>query len=109
LALAQDQGITLERILHFLEEASERPVPASVRRAVDRWGDNGVEARVQRTTVLRVREAKILETLRNNPRTRDYLGESLGDLASVVRPGDWPKLVSAAAQLGLLLDVETLE
>lgn len=109
LARAQDQGITLERVLQFLEEASERPVPASVQRAISRWGEHGVEARIQSTMVLRVREAKILETLRGNPKTRDYLGESLGELASVVRSGDWPKLVSAALQLGLMLEVDTSE
>jgi hypothetical protein len=104
LAAAQEQGISPERVLEFLARASGRPVPASVRRGVTRWSENGVEGRLQAVVVLRVGDATILETLRANPKTRDYLGESLGDLAVALRPGDWAAFREATAQLGLLLD-----
>jgi hypothetical protein len=105
LTHADEQGISSERILQFLEDAGGRPVPASVRRAVTRLTEKGVEVRMESVVVLRVRDAPILETLRNNPKTRDYIGESMGDLAVVVRQGDWQKLAAATTQLGLLLDV----
>ncbi|MEJ2747359.1 MAG: helicase-associated domain-containing protein, partial [Anaerolineae bacterium] len=105
LAQARQEGIAPDRILQFLAEASEKPLPASVKRAVERWGEHGVEGRLETAVILRVRDAAILQTLRKNSKTRDYIGESLGDLAATVRPNDWPKLRSAAAQLGLLLDV----
>jgi hypothetical protein len=79
-------------------------VPASVRRGLTRWSENGVEGRLQSVVVLRVGDPAILETLRANPKTRDYLGESLGDLAVALRPGDWAAFREATAQLGLLLD-----
>jgi hypothetical protein len=104
LALAQQQGIAPDRILQFLDEASGRPLPPSVKRAVSRWAERGVEGRLETAVILRVRQAGILETLRNNPKTRLYLGESLGDLAVMVRLNDWEKLCEATAQLGLLLD-----
>ena len=106
---ARQEGIAADRILQFLAEASEKPLPASVRRAVERWVENGVEGRVETAVILRVRDAAILQTLRKNSKTRDYIGESLGDLAAAVRPNDWPKLRAAAAQLGLLLDVHAAE
>ena len=106
LAGAQGQGISAERILQFLEEASGRPLPTSVRRAISRWAEKGTEGRLETAVVLRVREAAILETLRANPRTRPFLGESLGDLAVMVRLADWEGLREATAQLGLLLDVK---
>jgi hypothetical protein len=105
MALAQEQGISPERIVQFLEKASGRPLPASVRRAITRWAEKGVEGRVEAAIVLRVRDADILNTLRTNPKTRDYLGESLGDLAIMVSPEKWMKLVEATTQLGMLLDV----
>lgn len=106
LAGAQGQGISAERILQFLEEASGRPLPVSVKRAISRWAERGTEGRLETAVVLRVREAAILETLRANPRTRPFLGESLGDLAVMVRRVDWEGLREATAQLGLLLDVD---
>ncbi|HEX6383719.1 MAG TPA: helicase-associated domain-containing protein [Anaerolineae bacterium] len=104
LADARQEGIAPDRILQFLEEASGRPVPASTKRALMRWGERGVEARLEATVVLRVRDASILETLRSNPKTRDLIDENLGALAAAVRPQNWQKLRQAAAQLGLLLD-----
>ncbi len=106
LAEARDQGIAPERVLTFLEEASGRPVPASVRRGITRWADKGVEGRLQPVVVLRVGEPGILETLRANPKTRDFIGEALSDLAVVIRRGEWENFRQAVAQLGLLLDVE---
>lgn len=104
LSLAQEQGITAERVLEFLAKASGRPVPASVRRGISRWAENGVEGRLQQVVVLRVGEPGILETLRANVKTRDFIGESLGDLAVAIRPGEWEAFRQATAQLGLLLD-----
>ena len=104
LAVAQQQGIAADRILQFLADASGRPLPASVKRAVTRWAERGVEGRLETAVILRVREAGILETLRANPKTRPFLGESLGDLAVMVRLNDWENLREATAQLGLLLD-----
>lgn len=109
LQLAQDQGITPERLLQFLEKASGRPIPPGVRRGVVRWADNGVEGKLEAMVVLRVRDANILNTLRNNPKTRDFIAESLGDLAAVIRRKEWAAFRSATAQLGLLLDADVEE
>lgn len=104
LSEAREEGIRPERVLEFLQEASGRPVPASVRRAVERWAENGLEGRLESVVVLRVRDAQILETLQSNPKTRPYVGERLGDLSAIVTTGDWRKLQQATARLGLLLD-----
>ncbi|KAA3660783.1 MAG: hypothetical protein DWQ04_18395 [Chloroflexi bacterium] len=104
LAVAGEQGIAPDRILQFLEAATGRPIPAGVKRGIMRWGERGVEARLETAVILRVRDAAILDTLRNNPKTRDYIGESLGDLSATVRLEDWQPLRDAVTQLGLLLD-----
>jgi hypothetical protein len=108
LAEAQGQGISPERMLQFLESAGGRPVPTSVRRGITRWAEKGVEGRLQSVVTLRVGDAEILETLRANPKTRDYITEALGELAVVIRQGEWENFRQAVAQLGLLLDVEGL-
>lgn len=105
LAQAKEQGIEPDRILTFLAEASDRPLPGSVKRAVSRWQERGVEGRLEVAVILRVKEAAILETLRTNPKTRDLLGESLGDLAVIIPSKNWRELRDITAELGLLLDV----
>jgi hypothetical protein len=106
LGEAREQGISPERVLKFLEEAGGRPVPAGARRGITRWAEKGVEGRLQSVVVLRVGDPEILETLRANPKTRDFIGEALSELAVVVRKGEWENFRQAVAQLGLLLDVE---
>lgn len=105
LAYAREQGINPDRVLQFLEKASGRPIPASTRRAVERWAENGREAQLQQVIILRVRDGDILDKLVANPKTRPYLGERLGDLAVTVLPNNWQELQNVAAQLGLLLDI----
>jgi len=104
LKQAREEGIEPDRILTFLQEASERPLPAATKRGIERWRERGVEGRLETAVVLRVRDASILETLRTNAKTRDFIDESLGDLAATVRLENWQPLREAAAQLGLLLD-----
>lgn len=106
LAQAQEQGISSERVLQFLQKGSGRPLPTSVKRAIERWADNGVEGRLETAVVLRVRDAAILDTLARNPKTRDFIGERLGDLAVTIRRDQWLAFREATAQLGLLLDVD---
>jgi len=107
LAIATDQGIDAERLISFLVKAAGRPLPISTDRAIRRWEEKGTEARLLDVVILRVADPEILVKLREQPRTRPYLGEVLGDLAVVVRKGDWPELRKAAASLGLLLDYDS--
>lgn len=105
LAKAREQGIKPERLQQFLEQASNRPLPKNLARALARWADHGVEGKIETAVVLRVRDATILDTLRNNPKTRDFIGESLGDNAAIIQRENWHKFRAATVQLGLLLDV----
>jgi hypothetical protein len=104
LSGARDQGIEPERLKKFLEEASGRPIPPSTMRAIERWAEFGSEARLDMAIVLRVRDSEVLDKLRANSRTRPFIGEALGDMAVLIKQDDWSELVTAAAQLGLLLD-----
>lgn len=104
LARADEQGIAADRLLRFLTQASGTELPKSLQRAVERWSEKGVEGRLESVIVLRVSDADILQTLRSNPKTRDFLSESLGDLAVAVKPGSWRQFRAACAQLGLFID-----
>lgn len=105
LAFARDkQGISPQRVLTFLRNAvGGQPLPKSIVRAIERYGENGTEGKLAQVAVLRVGDEKVIETLRKNTKTRDLLGESLGTLAVVVH--DMEKLRHVTAQLGLLLEL----
>lgn len=106
LARAREQGVEADRLLSFLEESSGRAVPATTRRGIERWASQGTEARLDQVVLLRVKDSKILDKLRSNPRTQRFITETTGDLAAVVKLEDWPELRRAAAGLGLLIDYE---
>lgn len=106
LARAGEEGIAVERVLEFLAEASQRPLPAGVKRAVERWAERGTEARLETAVVLRVRDEAILETLLQNPRTRPFIGERLGLLAAAIRRDQWEAFRQATVQLGLFLEID---
>jgi hypothetical protein len=104
LAAANEQGITIDRLVRFLTKASGSTLPKSLKRAMERWSERGVEGRLESVVVLRVSSAEILQTLRSNPKTRNFLSESLGDLAVAIKPGQWRQLRAACARLGLFID-----
>lgn len=105
LQAAREQQITPDRVLQFLSKASNRPLPASTKRAIERWAENGTEGRIEQVIVLRVKDREILDKLRQHPKTRPLIGESIGELAAVVAAENWSELCQAAAQLGLLLEL----
>lgn len=104
LALAGEQGISADRLVRFLTQASGSEIPKSLQRALSRWSEKGVEGRLESVIVLRVSDEKILQTLRSNPKTRDFLSEALSDLAVAIKPQKWRQFRAACAQLGLLID-----
>ncbi len=106
LAGAREQGIQPERVLQFLADASGRSAPKGVERAILRWSEHGVEGRMETAVILRVSDATIIETLQKNPKTRDYIGEVLGENAVTIKRENWQKFRSATTQLGLLLDID---
>lgn len=106
LIRTEEAGIPLPRALSFLAGRSGQPLPEPVKKAVESWEQHGVQVRLRREILLQVRDAELLDQLRAEPKVRPLLGEAVGPLVIAVRTADWPRLVSAIAELGLLTDVE---
>ena len=104
LAIADNQGLQLSHIFTILETAGGGPLPSTLRKALQRWDDNGEEARLERQLVLRVAKPEILEELQSNRTTARHLGEILGPTAIIVREHDWIHLYDDAARMGILID-----
>jgi hypothetical protein len=111
LARAVQKGITIPRILEFLQRAAggaaaveTRPAWAALSGALRRWETRGGEAMLREAVVLKLSSAELLDLLRGTPAVRDYLGEAVGPAAVLVKPEHHAALRAALAQLGILAD-----
>jgi len=106
LSRARQAGISLSRALAFLASKSGHPLPESVTAAVASWKSQGAQVRLRQVTLLQVRTVAVLDQLRAASQVRPLLGETIGPLTIAVRTADWPRLVSALAESGLLCELE---
>lgn len=100
LHAAEDHGLTAA---HARKALAEMGAPEGVLNALERWERAGMEARIERQTILHVEDPQILDLLLKAPSTRRYLSEQLGSNSVVVDPLHWCQLQEAAVRLGLLI------
>ena len=103
LKKAVEQGLKVGQLLRLLAKNAAAEIPPAFVKALKRWEANGTEARVEVQTVLRVSRPDVLDDLRNSKAGR-FLGETLGPVTIVVKPGAQAKVLAALAEMGLLAD-----
>jgi hypothetical protein len=106
---ARQQGIPVARVLDFLAQATGAPVPHAVEAALTRWEVRGAQARIERVILLRLSSEDLMAQVASSPATRRLIQEQVGPAAALVREADWPRLVAALGEMGLLPDVAGLE
>ena len=109
LERARRQGIPVARVLEFLGRVTGTPVPRFVETALTRWEARGAEARLEQVVLLRLSNEGLMAQVTASPRTRHLIREQVGPAAALVRGRDWPRLVAALGEMGLLADVIGLE
>ncbi len=109
LAKAQQQGITPQRVMAFLERATGGDVPRTLATALGRWSRHGAEVQLEQGVLLRVQDEELLQRLTTSPTTRRFIRETVGPTTALVAPADWPRLARALVEEGLLPDVVGLE
>jgi hypothetical protein len=103
LKRAGEQGLKVSQLLNLLAKNATAEIPPTFVKALKRWELNGAEARVEVQTILRVSKPEVLEELRKSKAGR-FLGEMLGPVTVVVKPGAQSKILAALAELGLLAE-----
>lgn len=106
LERARQQRIPLERVVAFLEEATGKPLPPSLKTALERWGRKGPEARLESAVVLRVQDETLLQELATAPVTRHMIREIVGPTVALIAPEDAPKLARVLVERGILPDIQ---
>jgi hypothetical protein len=111
LKRARGQGIPVARVLEFLDQVTgpDTPVPRFVEAALTRWDARGAEAWLEQVLLLRLSSEELMVQITSSPRTRHLVREQIGPTAALVRERDWPRLVAALSEMGLLADVIGLE
>lgn len=104
LHLATEQSLGVEHFQSILNAACEN-VPPTVSKALLRWEEEGLEAGVERSYILRVKDPALLESLQSNPRLARYILEILSPTTAIIHAGSQTKLYKAAAQIGLFIDL----
>jgi len=104
LARAREQGLRVGHLLSLLRRHA-LTVPPSLAKALDRWEENGSEARLERALILRLRSPEMLQALRNSRAAR-YLGDPLGPTTVIVKPGAGEKVISVLAEMGYMGEIE---
>jgi hypothetical protein len=104
LKKAVEQGLKVRQLLNLLARNAAAEIPPAFIKALNRWELNGIEARVEFHTILKVSQPEVLEDLRRTKAGR-FLGETLGPVSIVIKQGAQAKVLAALAEMGLLADM----
>ncbi len=98
-----NEGVTIsQHILPFLQKLSGQGVPANVTKMLESWHDNPGEVVVEDVVIIRARDLAAYDRLRKSERINKWLGPQLGPQAHAVRREDFPALMNALRQMGIL-------
>ncbi len=103
LERARQQGLRASHLLALLRRQAPSVSP-SLSRALERWEERGIEARLEHLLVLRLSSPELLQALRSSRAAR-FLGEPLGPTTVVVKPGAAEKVLAVLAELGYLGEI----
>ena len=103
LKRAREQGLKAEHLLSLLRKHTSSTLPPPFVKALQRWEQNGTEARVENLLVLKVARPEVLNELRSSKAGR-FLGEIVGPTTVVIQPGAQAKIMAALAELGILAE-----
>ena len=109
LERARRQGIPVARVLAFLDEMTEAPLPRLVADTLAHWDARGTEVRLERTIVLSTASEPLMDQILASPATRRLIQERVGPVHALVRARDCPRLVEALGKLGTLAEIAGIE
>ncbi|MGD2104403.1 MAG: helicase-associated domain-containing protein, partial [Anaerolineae bacterium] len=92
LERGHEQGIAVARVLEFLEEITEAPLPRAMEEALNRWEARGTQVRLERGVVLTVSSEELMDQIMASPRLARLIRDRVGPSAALVREQDWPQV-----------------
>jgi hypothetical protein len=108
LGRAREQGLKTDHLLGLLRKHAAAPIPPPFVRALQRWEMNGTEAKVENLVILKVGKPEVLNELKASKAGR-FLGEQLGPVTVVIKPGAQSKVLAALVEMGLLAEIAPMK
>jgi hypothetical protein len=102
LGRALAQGVRVEQILAFLQQAGERPVPPNVAGQLRMWAGRFGQVKLEEVAVLSVKSERVLKELSVLPETRSLIDRILSPTTALVRKKNLSRLRRELRQLGFL-------
>jgi hypothetical protein len=93
----------IKQFMTLLDKHAEH-VPPNLVTALERFEQQGRQARIEGVMVLRLSSPEILEELRASRAAR-FLGDPLGPTTVIVKPGAREKVLAALVEMGYLGEI----
>lgn len=104
LARAREQGIRVPRLIEFLERTSGQALPDSVHKALTRWAERGVEARLEPMLILKTQDAATMDALLRVQEIRRAVVDRFAPNCISIRQRDADAVRAAIVESGLLVE-----
>jgi hypothetical protein len=95
-------GISAEQIINFLNRTTDNRTPLPVMDLLRHWEQRRSTVKIERPTLLRLKDAGLMEELRQNPELSPLLGEVIGPTAILIPPQHVREVQRILTQLGYL-------
>jgi hypothetical protein len=105
LEAAQSQGLEIRQLIALLRTHAASPIPPNLLKAIQRWDEQGTEARLNSMMVLRVSSIEVIKAMKAS-RVSRYLGDPLGPTAIEVHTGAAQHVLRALTEMGYLGELE---
>jgi hypothetical protein len=102
LALAQEQGLKVEQLIQLLGKNLMQPLPAPFHELVERWNTNGLEVTIENPKVLRVKDATIMNRLKDHPKAGKMIGEIISPTVAIIHPDGSALIKKVLLEFGIL-------
>jgi len=99
-------GVTADQVVAFLARASNNQTPLKVVETLRTWGRRQDTVRLERATILRVKDESLVEELRQQPLIRPLLGEIIGPTTLLIPAENVREVRRLLMELGYLIETE---
>ena len=108
LQRATSQGLKVQQLCLLFQKYARKPIPANLLTALKKWDRQGIETRISREILIRVKNPKILDMLMDTP-VRNLIRERLGEDCALVESRGIPTIKAALLELGYFVEIDERE
>lgn len=102
------QGLTTGQFISLLQKYAQKPIPDPILTALKRWEKNSLEVEITRQILIRVKSAKILDSLMVSP-AKAFIQERLNPECALVKSKGIAYIQAALLEMGYFAEIDDLQ